>query len=77
MGLLEVLKNKKVHYLYHANTVVTAITFLENNGLYSRQAVEDKGLFQTPQVSDETDKFLEFIMIFSLILVIYMQGQVK
>ena len=57
MGLLEVLKNKKVHYLYHANTVVTAITFLENNGLYSRQAVEDKGLFQTPQVSDETDKF--------------------
>ena len=25
--------------------------------MYSRQAVEDKGLFQTPQVSDETDKF--------------------
>lgn len=45
-------------FLYHVNTVQTAITFLKNNGLLSRGAVEDLGLIQTAQRSDDTDKAL-------------------
>lgn len=45
-------------YLYHANTVRTAITFLEEGGLLSRQEVEHRGLSQTPQFSDKEDKEL-------------------
>ncbi|SMP10734.1 hypothetical protein [Chryseobacterium profundimaris] len=42
--------------LYHANTVGTTITYLQNGGLLSRGAVETQGLFQTPQSSDAKDK---------------------
>jgi hypothetical protein len=49
-------KRKKGPYLYHVNTVQTAITFLNNNGLLSRGAVEELGLKQTEQQTDAKDK---------------------
>ncbi len=54
--LHKVLTEKGIRYLYHANTVATSITFLENNGLMSRGAIEEKELYQTDQTSDELDK---------------------
>lgn len=51
-----ILKEKDVQYLYHANTVATALTFIEEGALLSRHYVESNGLFQTPQDSDEKDK---------------------
>lgn len=44
--------------LYHANTVRTSLSFLKSNGLMSRGAIENKGLEQTPQSSDDIDKVL-------------------
>lgn len=56
----EVIKNilieKGITRLYHVNSVATACTFLENGGLMSRGAVEDRGLFQTPQETDDQDR---------------------
>ncbi len=51
-----VLKMHKVNNLYHVNTVVTSLTFLKNKGLMSREYVENMGLPQSPQESDESDK---------------------
>lgn len=51
-----VLKLHRVNNLYHANTVVTALTFLNNGGLMSREYVEKNGYPQTIQESDELDK---------------------
>lgn len=53
------LKNKKVKYLYHANTLTTAITFIEQGALLSRQYVESNKLNQTPQKSDCKDKLFD------------------
>lgn len=50
------LKEKGIEYLHHANTVSTAITFIESNALLSRHYVESNGLFQTEQKSDKEDK---------------------
>jgi hypothetical protein len=47
---------KQVNWLYHANTVGTTITFIEQNGLISRHFVEASNLRQTPQSSDEADR---------------------
>jgi len=52
----EILGNIKVTHLHHANSVTTSCTFLEQGGLGSRGFVEDNGLKQTPQSSDEKDK---------------------
>ncbi|MGV4413909.1 hypothetical protein [Chryseobacterium sp. T1] len=61
------LNNKELHdfflskdilALYHANTVTTSITFLKEKGLLSRGAVEDLGLVQTYQKSDDADKIV-------------------
>ncbi|WP_127137999.1 hypothetical protein [Flagellimonas oceanensis] len=57
--LFELLSEKGIHHLYHANTVRTSRTFIEQGGLLSRGAVESKGLEQTPQSSDEIDKIFE------------------
>ena len=54
--VLDLLKEKNIDFLFHANTVATACTFIEQGGLLSRGAVEDSGLLQTPQMSDELDK---------------------
>ncbi len=51
-----VLNNKGVNFLYHANKVTTSCTFLRQKGLVSRSYAEIKGLPQTPQYSDATDK---------------------
>jgi len=50
------LKNHKVDYLFHANTVATSISYLEIGGLLSRQSVENRKLYQTSQNSDFQDK---------------------
>jgi hypothetical protein len=55
-GVLSVLKSKGVSWLYHANTVGTACSFLAAGGLLSREAVETKGLKQSPQYTDGDDK---------------------
>lgn len=54
--LYQLFSEKEIHYLYHANTVGTSRTFIQNDGLLSRGAIEAKGLFQTPQGSDALDK---------------------
>lgn len=56
--LYQFIVEKEILALYHANTVRTSLTYFENNGLMSRGAVENMGLFQTPQSSDEVDKVL-------------------
>lgn len=52
----EILAYKGIEYLYHVNTVVTSLTYINNGGLFSRGSVEDAGLLQTPQESDNLDK---------------------
>lgn len=54
--VFEILKNKKVTELYHANTVLTACTFLQKGMILSRGNVEREKLFQTSQSSDAVDK---------------------
>jgi phosphoglycerate dehydrogenase-like enzyme len=54
--IYQILKKKDIRQLFHANTVATALTFIEQGALLSRHEVESKGLFQTPQDSDEKDK---------------------
>src|SRR5262249_23476596 len=49
---------KGVDTLHHANPVTTSCTFLRVRGLASRGYVEDRGLPQTSQYSDATDKRL-------------------
>lgn len=51
-----VLKDIGATLLHHANSVTTSSTFLEQGGLASRGFVEDHGLKQTRQSSDEIDK---------------------
>jgi Zn-finger nucleic acid-binding protein len=54
--LHEVLSRKGIQNLFHANTVSTSITFLNEKNLLSRKYVEDNNLFQTKQYTDEKDK---------------------
>ncbi|MFP3595208.1 hypothetical protein [Chryseobacterium sp. SIMBA_029] len=57
--LYDFFVEKEILALYHANTVGTTITYLQNDGLLSRGAVEDKGLFQTYQKTDAKDKIVD------------------
>jgi len=57
--LYEFLLEHGVVNLYHANTVSTAITFIERRGLLSRGDVEEGGLVQTFQKSDQKDKIAD------------------
>ncbi len=50
------LVSKNIKYFFHANTVKTSCTFIEQKGLLSRGFIESRGLIQTPQSSDEIDK---------------------
>lgn len=54
--LFSFYKSKGITHLYHANTVRTSRTFIEQDGLLSRGAVQDKGLIQTFQSSDAKDQ---------------------
>lgn len=51
-----ILSKKKVKYLYHANTLATSQTFIEQGAILSRGYVEKHGLYQTIQTSDMLDK---------------------
>ncbi|MEN0036412.1 MAG: hypothetical protein AAGC78_05065 [Cellvibrio sp.] len=53
------LKSKGILNLFHANTVATSITFIEEGGLLSRHDVEERDLYQTPQTSDDIDKLFD------------------
>jgi len=52
----QILKDKKINFLHHANTLSTSLTFIENRALLSRYYVEQNNLYQTPQKSDLEDK---------------------
>lgn len=52
----QVLLDKGVRHLYHANTVRTSISFLKSGGLLSRGYCEDMGLPQTSQYTDDSDQ---------------------
>lgn len=54
--LYAILKRKGITNLYHANTVLTSLTFINNRSLLSRGYVESNNLNQTPQSSDNEDK---------------------
>lgn len=54
--VLKVLKSSGVTNFYHANSVLTSCTFLEQAALLSRGYVERNKLKQTPQSSDDIDK---------------------
>ncbi len=54
--LHDLLVEKDINYLYHANTVATSISFIEAGGLVSRGGIENLSLYQTSQMSDELDK---------------------
>lgn len=56
--LYEFFVAKNILVLYHANTVSTSLTYFSQNGLLSRGAVENLGLVQTTQTSDQADKIL-------------------
>lgn len=50
------LKSVGVDKLYHVNTVVTSLSFINQGGLLSRQTAEIMGVTQTPQSSDDIDR---------------------
>ncbi|MBO5089769.1 MAG: hypothetical protein J6C27_02510 [Clostridia bacterium] len=50
------LINSGVDKLYHVNTVVTSLSFINQGGLLSRQTAEIMGVPQTPQSSDDIDR---------------------
>ncbi|MFC6098368.1 hypothetical protein ACFPVY_17100 [Flavobacterium qiangtangense] len=54
--LFEIFREKGIENLYHANTIATSISFLNEKSLLSRKFVLDNNLFQTDQYSDEKDK---------------------
>ncbi|MCG2615253.1 hypothetical protein LZZ85_13210 [Terrimonas sp. NA20] len=56
--LYELLKSKGIKFLHHANTVRTALTFIQEDALLSRAYVEANLLDQTEQYSDGDDKRL-------------------
>lgn len=54
--LFQFLEQKNFKYFFHANSVTTACTFIQNKGLYSRGTIESTGHIQTKQSSDDIDK---------------------
>lgn len=54
--IYEALKQKRINRLYHANTLITSLSFIELGGITSRGKIEELGLKQTPQYSDCIDK---------------------
>jgi len=54
--IYSILNNIGANSLYHANTIQTCCTFLQEGGLLSRANVEARHLAQTNQPSDDIDK---------------------
>ena len=52
----KVLKGKGIGTIHHANSVITACQFLRDGALLSRGTIERRGMFQTPQSSDDVDR---------------------
>nr|WP_315167441.1 hypothetical protein [uncultured Flavobacterium sp.] len=57
--IYQILRDKGLQYLYHVNTVSTSQTFIKQNALLSRGFVEENGLVQTDQKSDNEDKLYD------------------
>lgn len=47
------LKEKGIGQLFHANTLKTSLTFIEQKALLSRHYIESNDLLQSRQKSDE------------------------
>lgn len=56
--LINVLQERGINRLYHANTLPTSLLYLKKRALLSRAYVEKRGLYQTPQWTDQSDKKL-------------------
>jgi len=54
--LYNLLIEKGITAFFHANTVLTSLTFIRERALLSRKFVEQNNLIQTDQKSDEKDK---------------------
>ncbi len=54
-ALYKILSDKGVKNLFHSNTVLTSLTFINNRALLSRAYVKDNNLVQTFQKSDKED----------------------
>lgn len=54
--VFEVLSEKGVTELHHANSVATACQFIRSKSLLSRGSVDRLGLTQTPQKTDDADR---------------------
>lgn len=54
--MFKLLQSKGVRQFYHANTVKTALTYIQHGALLSRSYVERNQLLQTDQDSDNIDK---------------------
>jgi hypothetical protein len=52
----EILKDKGVSSIHHANSVITSCQFLRNQALMSRGTIDRLDLFQTTQKSDKADR---------------------
>jgi len=52
----EILQQKGVETIYHANSVITACQFLRSGSLLSRGTIYRRRMYQTPQTSDRVDK---------------------
>lgn len=54
--IYNLLKDRGVTQIYHANSLLTSCLFLQNKNLLSRGNVNKKELYQTPQYTDDIDK---------------------
>ena len=53
--LYNILKEKGLKYIYHANTLKTSLHFLKEGKLVSRGNLSERSLEQTPQKTDKHD----------------------
>lgn len=54
--IVEELKKLGIYELYHANAVITSLTFIENKGLMPKGLVNDNKLLRADQDTDYNDK---------------------
>jgi hypothetical protein len=54
--VFEIFQAKGMTSLFHANSVITATQFLREGALLSRGTVAGRGMFQSAQSSDASDK---------------------
>ena len=54
--IVEELKKLDIYELYHANAVISSLTFIENKGLMPKGLVNDQKLMRADQDTDRNDK---------------------